>query len=118
MGPATPSRLTLNEASWSGTACSAGYEWISEPAARGYDRLTPACPNNHERQKRLLHHLIRVELRSRNSSGTGQLRPALVLDIPRRERQSPLRREGLDLPSRPVCVLLSNPYNGRAALRG
>ena len=62
MGPATPSRLALNEASWSGTARSAGYEWISEPAARGYDRLTPACPNNLERQKRLLHHLIRVEL--------------------------------------------------------
>src|SRR3712207_8480476 len=27
MGPATPSRLALNEASWSGTACPAGYEW-------------------------------------------------------------------------------------------
>jgi hypothetical protein len=26
-GPATPSRLTLDEASWSGTPCSAGYEW-------------------------------------------------------------------------------------------
>src|SRR5215204_2900324 len=62
-GPATPSRLALNEASWSGTARSAGYEWISEPAARVYDRLTPACPNNLERQKRLLDLLIRVELR-------------------------------------------------------
>src|SRR5215204_3564149 len=61
-GPATPSRLALNEASWSGTARSAGYEWISEPAARVYDRLTPACPNNLERQKRLLDLLIRVEL--------------------------------------------------------
>src|SRR4051812_14602129 len=44
MGPATPSRLALNEASWSGTPRSAGYEWTSEPAARAIARLTPACP--------------------------------------------------------------------------
>src|SRR4051794_40810161 len=31
MGPATPSRFAQNEASWSGTPCSAGYEWTSEP---------------------------------------------------------------------------------------
>jgi hypothetical protein len=41
MGPATPSRFALNEAFWSGTFRSAGYEWSSEPiSSRDY----PAHP--------------------------------------------------------------------------
>ena len=41
MGPATPSRLAVNEAFWSGTVCSAGYEWIKR-AERA--RCDPAHP--------------------------------------------------------------------------
>src|SRR5215211_5700776 len=41
MGPATPSRLALNEASWSGTARSARYKWTSEPAARDRPGFPP-----------------------------------------------------------------------------
>jgi hypothetical protein len=44
MGPTTPSRFALNEASWSGTPCSAGYEWSSEPQARAKTQLTRAYP--------------------------------------------------------------------------
>jgi transposase len=41
MGPATPSRAALHEASWSGTACPAGYEWTQQASA-AIARLTPA----------------------------------------------------------------------------
>ena len=53
MGPATPSRFALNEASWSGTARSAGYEWTSEPQARTTARLTPVRLNHRRTLKAL-----------------------------------------------------------------
>src|SRR5688572_13897067 len=53
MGPTTPSRFALNEASWSGTARSAGYEWTREPPARATARLTPVRLNHRRTLKPL-----------------------------------------------------------------
>src|SRR4051795_7879486 len=41
IGPAIPSRFALHEASWSGTPCSAGYEWFQRASKLA---LLPGSP--------------------------------------------------------------------------